>query len=300
MKIFTGSSNKPLAKKISEELHVPLSDAELFTFPDGEKRVTVPVDVVGQDCVVVQPTSPPVDSNLMELFFMIDALKRTGALKVTVVIPYFGYERQDHVFRDGEARSLEVVSKILAVLKVDRVIALDLHSIKIPEIFTVPVTHLSALDLFAKNIKEMGWEGKDTVLVTPDMGGIRRIEILSKMLGNMPHVSIEKNRDLDTGNIESNVFHGTLKKQAVIVDDIIASGKTIVAATNLLMDNGVEDVLVMASHAVFAPEAPGLLQNCKASKIFVTDSISITKSGQFPKLEILSVASLVAQSLKTE
>lgn len=297
MKIFSGSSNKFLTEKISKDLDISLSPVELFTFPDGEKRVMVPTDVVGQDCVVVQPTSPPVDNNLMELFFMIDALKRTGAKTVTAVIPYFGYERQDHVFRDGEARSLEVITNILAMQDADRVIGLDFHSIKVPEIFKIPVTHLSALELFAEKIKEMGWAENETVLVTPDMGGIRRIEILSEMLGNMSYVSVEKNRDLDSGSIESTVFHGKLKKRAVIVDDIIASGKTIVAAVNLLFENGVEEVVVMASHAVFAPEAPKLLQNSKASKIFVTDSIHISKSGQFPKLEILSIAPLISKAL---
>lgn len=300
MKIFTGSSNKPLAEKISKELNIELSPVELFTFPDGEKRVKVPTDVVGQDCVVIQSTSPPVDANIMELLFMIDALKRTGAKTVTAVTAYFGYERQDHVFRDGEARSLEVIANILAMQDVNRVVGLDFHSIKVPEIFKVPVTHLSALDLFAKHIEKMGWKGQDTVLVTPDMGGIRRIEILSEKLGKMPHVSIEKNRDLDTGNIDSSVFHGKLSRHAVIVDDIIASGKTIVAATDLLLENGVEEVIVMATHAVFAPEAPVLLQNSRVKKIYVTDSINISKSGRFPKLEILSVAPLISQSLKNE
>ncbi|MFI5265571.1 MAG: ribose-phosphate diphosphokinase [Candidatus Levyibacteriota bacterium] len=298
MKLFSGSSNKPLAEKISKGLDTSLSPVELFTFPDGEKRVMVPTNVVGEDCVVVQPTSPPVDSNVMELFFIIDALKRTGAKTVTTVIPYFGYERQDHVFRDGEARSLEVITNILAMQQVDRVIGLDFHSVKVPEIFKIPVTHLSALPLFAENIKKMGWAENETVLVTPDMGGLRRIEILSEMMGGIPYVSVEKNRDLESGNIESTVFHGKLKKRAVIVDDIIASGKTIVAATNLLLENGVEEVVVMASHAVFAPEAPLLLQNSKTSKIFVTDSIHISKSGRFPKLEILSVAPLISKTLR--
>ncbi len=155
MKIFSGSSNKPLSEKIAKAIGLQLSPIELFVFPDGERRIKLNDDVVGEDTVVIQSTATPVDQNYTELFFIIDALKRSGARSVTAVIPYLGYQRQDHVFRNGEAVSLQVMIKILESLGVDKVIVLDLHSIKIPEFFHVPIVHLSVLPLFAEEIKKI-------------------------------------------------------------------------------------------------------------------------------------------------
>src|SRR5579863_10485444 len=164
-------------------------------FPDGERRVKLNADVVEEDTIVIQSTSTPVDQNYIELFFIIDALKRSGAHSITAVIPYLGYQRQDHVFRDGEVVSLDVMIRFLESLKVDKVIAFDLHSIKIPELFHIPVVHLSALPIFAERIKSKAFNKlsddredllKDTILVSPDMGGLRRIEQMSQMLDGMP------------------------------------------------------------------------------------------------------------------
>src|SRR5579864_3970652 len=152
MKLFSGSSNTPLAEKVAESLQTELSPIENMIFPDGERRVKLNVSVVDEETVVIQSTNTPVDQNYIELFFIIDALKRSGARSVTAVVPYLGYQRQDHVFRDGEVVSLDVMIRFLESLKVDRVIALDLHSIKIPELFHIEVTHLSALPLFAERI----------------------------------------------------------------------------------------------------------------------------------------------------
>src|SRR6185436_1016499 len=172
MKIFSGSSNKPLAQKVAHELGTALSEIEIFVFPDGEKRIQIQEDVVDKHCVVVQSTSTPVAENYMELFFIIDGLKRSGASKITVVIPYLGYQRQDHVFRSGEAVSLDVAVHALEKTGATGVITFDLHSIKIPEVFSVPVAHLSALAIFAHKIRDLAGEG---ILVSPDLGGLRRI-----------------------------------------------------------------------------------------------------------------------------
>ena len=140
MKIFSGSSNKPLTQKIAHALDLDLSPVEIFVFPDGERRIQIQERVVEEDCVVVQTTCAPVDQNFMELFFIVDGLKRSGARSITAVIPYLGYQRQDHVFRDGEAVSLDVVVHALERTGATKVITCDLHSIKIPEVFSVPVT----------------------------------------------------------------------------------------------------------------------------------------------------------------
>jgi len=294
-----------------------LSQLEIHVFPDEEKRIRVIDRVVGEDCCVVQSACPNADKNYMELFFIVDALKRSGAKSVTAVIAYFGYQRQDHVFRDGEAVSLEVVIKALEAVGADKVITFDLHSIKIPEFFKIPLVHLSALPLFAEKISDAlrslrqfsrsAGSAKapralnvfnDTFLVSPDMGGIRRIRILSEMLNNMPYATIEKNRDLRSGKVEAVKIHGIVKKMVIIVDDMISTGNTIVAAAQLLRKNGVKRIFVFATHPVFSGNAPKILQESSVEKVFVTDTIEVPKEKRFEKLEVLSVAEIIAESLK--
>jgi ribose-phosphate pyrophosphokinase len=309
MKIVSGSSNKPLAKKIAEELGTQLTEVEITVFPDKERRVRILENVLEQDCIAVQSANTPADQNYMELFFLVDGLKRSGARQVAAVIPYLGYQRQDHVFRDGEAVSLKVVVETLEAVGVDKIITIDLHSVKIPEFFKIPITHLSALSVFAEKIKE-GLSSrtdhkssiinhKSFVLVSPDMGGIARIKKLSEMLGDVPFATIEKDRDLATGDVSSKKMEGEVKgKTAIIVDDMIATGKTIAEAAKLLKDKGAEDVFVFATHAVFTNKVMDILQNSLVERVFVTDSVFIPDEKWFPKLEVLTVSGLLAKALK--
>lgn len=300
MKLFSGSANKPLTEAVAKELNKPLSLIDIHVFPDGERRIRVHDNVVGQKAAVIQPASTPVDTNYMELFFIVDALKRSGAEFVTAVIPYFGYQRQDHIFRGGEAVSLEVVIKILESVGVDKMISFDMHTPKIPDLFHIPVAHLSALPIFAEEIKKRHWNSSDTVLVSPDMGGIGRIKKLSELLDNMPYASIEKNRDLATGAVSvEEIEQGSIegKKRAILVDDMISSGNTIVLGASMLQMQGIDEVIVFATHPVFSVDAPGKLQNSVASKVYVTDTVAVSPEKQFPKLEILSVAPKIAQEL---
>ncbi|MBI4084550.1 MAG: ribose-phosphate pyrophosphokinase [Candidatus Levybacteria bacterium] len=300
MKIFSGRANKPLAEKIAHKLGLRLSPIELHVFPDGEQRVMLEESVVNEHVVIVQSTGIPTDKNYMELFFIIDAARRNGAKSVTVVIPYIGYQRQDHVFRDGEARSLEVVIRFMEQAGGTRFISVDTHTIKVPELFIKPFVHISALPLFAKRIMEEGLDDNDSVLVSPDMGGGRRIKQLSGMLSGMPYAAIEKNRDLKSGNVRADIIHGKVHKRAIIVDDMISSGGTIVTACKLLKKKGVKEMYVFATHPVFSERAPELLQESFARKIYVTDTIFVSKFSQFPKLEILSVADVIAEQIKYE
>lgn len=299
MKIFSGTSNKPLAEKIAKALSSTLSAFEIYTFPDLEKRIRILDSVVGQHTLVVQPTSPPADQYYMELFFIVDALKRSGAKSVTAVIPYLGYQRQDHIFRSGEAVSLEVVIRTLEAVGVNRLIGFDFHTVRVPELFKIPVSHLSAIPLFAQEIKKREWGNGDTMLISPDMGGIRRIKILSDLLGNMPYASIVKNRDLRTGEVSADEIEGAqIRKRALIVDDMISSGGTIVTATNLLLRKGVEEVYVFVTHPVFSDAAWEVLQKSAVQRVFVTDTIYVPEEKQFRKLEILSIAKVVAKEVK--
>lgn len=298
MKLFSGSSNKALAEKVAKELKVNLSPVEIFIFPDGERRIRIEESVLNEDVVIIQSTSTPVDTHYFELFLLADAAKRSGARFVTAVVPYLGYQRQDHVFRDGEAVSLEVIVNTMQSVHIDKVIAFDLHTAKIPEVFSIPMVHLSALELFAREIDKQGWGGLDTVLVSPDMGGIRRIKMLSKMLKDMPYVTIEKNRDLTTGKIEMEEIIGEITHRVVIVDDMISSGGTIVKAAQALKEKGAKEVYVFVTHPVFSSDAPKILQDSVVDKVYVTDSVFVPKEKHFPKLEILSLAPAIAEVLR--
>lgn len=297
MKIFSGSTNKPLAEKIAKLLKKPLGQIEIHLFPDGEKRVRVMEKVLGEDSTVVQSTSTNADINYMELFFILDALKRSGSKSVTVVIPYLGYQRQDHVFRQGEAVSMGVIIKILEVVGVDKLITFDLHSSRIPELFSIPILHLSALPIFAKTIKEKHWDDGKTLIVSPDMGGVRRVKILCRLLKNMPYMAIEKNRDLKSGKISMEEIKTVTKNRAIIVDDMISTGATIVKAADLLRRKGAREIFVFATHAVFAGRAEKLLQESLVKQVFVTDTIDVPKDKYFTKLYVLSVAEMIAENL---
>ncbi|MBP6913373.1 MAG: ribose-phosphate pyrophosphokinase [Candidatus Levybacteria bacterium] len=297
MKIFSGSANRPLAEKIAHDLGLSLSEVENHLFPDGERRIKLMESVVDEDVLICQPTCPPVDSNLMELCLLLDAAKRSGAKNITAIVPYLGYQRQDHIFRTGEARSLEVVVKMIEASGANCFMGIDLHSIKIPELFSIGVDHLSALPLFAEMIKQIEPDLSNACLVTPDMGGIRRIELLKNLIGSIDYVSVEKDRDIVTGEISVARVTGEVKDTCFIVDDMISSGGTIIQSVNELIDMGAKKVFVMATHAVFSDKAPSLLEDCRAEKIFVTDTIYIPKEKQFKKLEIVSVAPTIALSL---
>lgn len=304
MKIFSGTSNQPLAKKIAKELKIQLSPLEIHIFPDGEKRVRIKDRILDQNCILVQSCSSPVDSNYMELFFIVDALKRAGAKSVTAIIPYLGYQRQDHLFREGESVSVEVVIKILEAVGIKRVIAVDLHSVKIVELFHIPIVHLSALSIFAKEIKKRKWDTKDSLLISPDMGGVRRVKMLSGMLNYMAFGAIVKNRNLETGELTASKIEGLSEnrlkemKRVFIVDDMISSGGTIVTASNLLKERGIKEIFVFATHPVFSADAPKILSKTRSiKKVFVTDTVYLPKEKQFLKLKILSVAPLFSSSI---
>jgi ribose-phosphate pyrophosphokinase len=174
-----------------------------------------------------------------------------------------------------------------------------LHSVKIKEAFNIPVSHLSALAIFAEIIKSKGWDRDRTTLVSPDTGGMRRIKILSEMLGNMPFAVIEKNRDLATGNVSAEKIEGKIGKKAIIVDDMISSGETIAVAAEFLKKNGAEEIYVFATHAVFSEKAPQVLQKAAVNKVYVTDTVFVPGEKRFPKLEILSVSGLIAEDIKS-
>ncbi len=300
MKLFGGTASVQLTEKIGKALGIPCLPVDQHIFPDGERRVRISGDVVGESVVIVQSACPPVDTNYMELFFLIDAVKRSGAEKITAVIPYFGYQRQDHIFRDGEAVSLEVVIRILESLEIDRMLSIDMHSSRIPDLFTIPAEQISAMPLFAQTITEHHWATGDTVLISPDTGGVRRIEELAQLL-DLPYAVLEKERNLDSGEIAITGLEEGLvenKKRAIIVDDMMASGKTTVFAAEFLKKQGIEEIIAFATHPIFSSDAPTILQQSAISHVFVTDTVVVPQEKQFSKLTLLSVAPLLAKAIQ--
>ncbi|MDO8269537.1 MAG: ribose-phosphate diphosphokinase [Candidatus Levybacteria bacterium] len=298
MVFFGDSTNKSLSEGLSKGLTTPLYFPEVTVFPDGERRIRVVEEVVDADVVFLKTSSitDNVDSFIIETAFLIDAFKRSGAKSITGIIPYLPYCRADHVFRSGEAVPLEVIIHLLESAGLAKIVFVDPHTIKMPEMFTIDVANLSALSLFAEKIKEIGVHPQSSVIVSPDMGGLRRMEQLSEMVGGLAFTSIEKDRDYDTGDIKASGIHGDVKKTCFIVDDIISSGRTIVQAVDKLTELGAEEIYVFATHPVLSEDASKILQNSKAKKIFVTDAIPVPQSKYFEKLEVLSLSSIITSA----
>jgi ribose-phosphate pyrophosphokinase len=297
--LFIGDlDNRKLSEKIAKLLGTQAVYPDKHIFPDGEMRLRVLEEVADQPVVFLKSHEGSIDSSILETSFLIDILKRNGAGPVTGIIPYLGYMRADHMFRTGEGVPLEVVISLFEAVGLAKVILVDPHSIRIPELFHIPVTDLSALSVFADEIKSMNLPNGSYTLATPDMGGIRRIKLLSEMLDNAPYAAVEKNRDLETGNVEMAKVEGKITDTCFVVDDMISSGGTIVKALDALSEHGAKNLYVMATHAVFSENAPRLLQASRARKVFITDSISVPDSKRFKKLEILSIADLIAGELK--
>jgi len=300
MILFGDELNESLSSGVGKELSLEVHFPEVTVFPDGERRVRIVQDVVDAHVVFVKTASVTqnVDSFLIETAFLIDSFKRSGASKVTGIIPYLPYCRADHVFRSGEAVPLEVVIHLFESSGLTKIVFVDPHTIKMPEMFSIDVVNVSALSLFASKIKEIGFDPDNSVIVSPDMGGLRRMEQLSEMVGGLPFTSIEKDRDYDTGKIKASGIHGDVKKTCFIVDDIISSGRTIVQAVEKLSEGGAEEIYVFATHPILSENAVEILQNSKATKIIVTDALPVPQEKMFEKLEVLSVASEVTNKIE--
>ena len=293
-------ANKGLSENLAKLTGFELFYPDVKVFADGEKRVRFEKEVLDETVLVVKSHGIPTDSNVLETLFLLDALKRSGATKLIGIISYLGYMRADHMFRTGEAVPLEVVIGLLESNHLDEIVIIDPHSIKIPELFKITVHNLSAIHVFAKKIKELQGNNGEISIVSPDMGGIRRLDLLSEELGGVNKVIINKDRDLETGSITVRISEGEIKGTCFIVDDIISTGKTIVDSVDVLLENGAEEVYIMATHPVFAPGASKLLKNSKAKKVYVTDTIEVSEEDKFENLEVLSVADLISQVVKND
>ena len=297
MLIVGDSSNKDLSEGIAKNTGFEIIYPEITVFPDSEQRVRINREIAGEKVFLIKSIVSPVDSAVIQLTFLVDALNKNGADKVIGIIPYIPYMRADHIFRTGEAVPLEVVIKMIQDSGLNEIIMVDPHSVKIPELFSITVHDLSALSLFAKKIREIEPDKKNVTIVSPDMGGIRRLDLLDEMLGGVNKVVINKDRDYQTGAVKVAEFQGEIKGKCFIVDDIISTGKTIVQAVETLVQNKADEVYVFGTHPVFSENANEILESSKAKKIYVTDSIPVPTEKKFDKLRVISISEIVAKAI---
>ncbi len=295
--LYGDRTNVSLSQNLARELHLPLFYPEIHVFPDGEKRIRVVEEVVGLEIFILKSFSTPVDGNILEFLFTIDALKRAGGKSVTAIIPYLAYQRADHVFRSGEAVPLSVIVSLIEKAGVNSCVLLEPHSIKIPELFTIPVTHVSAIPIFAEKISSMFQNLSQVSVVSPDMGGIRRVKQLADLLPGVTWAAVNKDRDLVSGNINATHHIGDISPICVIVDDICSTGKTIAQAADYLSRQGAREVYCFCTHPVFSGDVTAILQSANLKMICITDSLYVSPEKQFDTLETISVASLLANHI---
>jgi len=305
MKLFSGSANPALSEKIAKQLGVPLSKAEIVRFENSEIRIHIEESVKDERCYVIQPTSNPSDTHLMELFFFCDALRRQEAKKVIAIIPYFGYARQDVQHRPGECVSANVVIRFLESIGFYKVYVINLHDEATEGVFSIPFKNINAFPILAEEIRKYVKKvsTQHIAVVSPDHGGVERArEFGDELFGHTKHsISVvEKRRDLE--HIHESIaldLYGDVKgKTAILVDDMITSGGTLMHAAKLCLDRGATRVLTAVIHHDFGPQAPKALQASAIEKVFTTDTIILKDEQKFDKLQEVSVAELIAGEIK--
>lgn len=294
--ILSGNSNSFLTQQIASELNLPVGRAEIIRFADSECRVRVEEEVEGKDVFIIQSLSNPVDENLMEFLLLGDAVKRGEARKVIAVLPYHGYARQDRVHRPGECLSANVVAKLIESVGFDKLITVELHNETILGFFKIPVVHVPGLSVFQSEIEKIK---KNVVIITPDAGALKRSQKFAEML-DLPLALIEKKRDLNQAHkiVSMRVVGDVAGKTAVIVDDVIVTGGTLINAAYLLKQKGATQVIAVCTHADFVGGADKILKDSPLDKIWVTDTIKISEEQKFSKLQIFPIASTIVSAMK--
>jgi ribose-phosphate pyrophosphokinase len=298
LKVFSGRANVPLAEKIAQCLGDPLGKITLQNFPDGEFLARIDEDVRGRDVFVVQPTCHPVNENMMELLIILDSLKRASAARVSVVLPYYGYARQDRKDQGRVPITAKLVADLISTAGADRVIALDLHAAQIQGFFDVPVDHLHAGPVINEYIRNLNIPPDDLVVLSPDEGSIKRALRHQKKIGGAIAI-VDKRRSSATRTEQANLIGSTLKdKVAMIFDDMISTAGSVVGAANIARINGARAVYACATHGVLCGEAIPRLRDAPIHQVIITDTIPLTPEKQLPQIKVLSVAPLLADAIK--
>ncbi|HLC37112.1 MAG TPA: ribose-phosphate pyrophosphokinase [archaeon] len=293
--LISGTSNRPLALKISKILKVELTPVEISHFKDGEIYIRIEESVRGKDVFIIQSTSKPVNDNLMELAIIIDAARRASAKRVTAVIPYYGYARQDRKAKPREPITAKLVANLIVAAGADRVICFDLHANQIQGFFDIPMDHLKAGGVFTKYFNEK--KMKDFVVVSPDIGAAKKSEKFASYL-KAPLVIIHKKRT-QRNEVESAFILGEVKgKICVVIDDMIDTAGTMTAAAKTLKENGAKDVYMLATHGIFSGPAIERLSDTAIKEVIITDTINQEDKKLPKKFKIISISEQLANVIE--
>ncbi len=296
LRLFAGRANPELARRVSEYLKIPLGRGRTELFPDGEVIVKVEEDVRGRDCFVVQPTCHPVNAHLMELMIWIDCLKRASAERVTAVIPYFGYARQDRKDEGRTPITAKLVANLLERAGANRVVSVDLHAAQVQGFFDIPVDHLNAEPVFSTWIENLKLQ--NMVFVSPDVGNVKRAQVYANALGGEICI-IDKRRKNGTETEARHIIGDVEGKTVLMTDDMITTAGTVTEACKMVREHGAKEIYLTATHAVMAPPALERLADCPFTKIAVTDTIPLGDKAEALKdrLVVLSVAELLGEAI---
>ena len=297
LKLLSGNANPKLSQSIADALGVKLGESEIEKFSDGEIKIKINESIRGKDVYIVQPTSYPTNDNLMELLIMVDACRRASAGYINAIIPYYGYARQDRKTRGREPITAKLVANLLTIAGVDRIITMDLHAGQIQGYFDIPVDHFSAIRLLSSYFTDMAYDkADDFVVVSPDLGGVRRAREFSDYL-KLPIAIIEKRRPMPNVSEVMSVIGDFKGKHAILVDDMVDTAGTITNAANYLIENGAKDVYIAATHGVFSGKAIERLSDSSVKEVIITNTIELPKEKQLDKIKQLEVGPLLAEAI---
>ena len=298
MKLMSGNSNLPLVKAIAEYLEMPVTEASVRRFADEEIFVEIHENVRGEDVFVVQSTSYPANDNLMELLICIDALRRASAKRITAVVPYFGYARQDRKPGPRTPISAKLVANLITVAGANRVLSVDLHAGQIQGFFDIPTDNLYAAPVMSADIQAR-FKSRNITVVSPDVGGVVRARALAKRLDNAPLAIVDKRRERPGDSEVMNIIGDVAGRFCILIDDIVDSAGTLCNAAAALKESGAEDVVAYCTHGVLSGVAVARVDNSVLRELVITDSIAAYDSAEgSPKVRILTIAPLLAEAVK--
>lgn len=295
--VFTGNANPDLAKKIVEQLGISLGEASVTQFSDGEIAVELLVNVRGRDVFVVQPTCAPTNDNLMELIVMVDALRRASAGRITAVVPYFGYARQDRRVRSARVPiTAKVVADMMVAVGVDRVLTVDLHAEQIQGFFDVPVDNVYGSPVLLQDIEQQNFE--DLIIVSPDIGGVVRARAVAKQLG-IDLAIIDKRRPAVGVAEVMNIIGDVENRTALLVDDMVDTAGTLCNAAKALKEHGARKVVAYCTHPVLSGKAIDNLKNSELDELVVTDSIPLSQAAlDCQRVRVLTLSKMLAEAVR--
>lgn len=297
-KLISGNANLALSQRIADYLGVPLSKISLGSFPDGEISCKIEEDVRGRDVYLLQPTCPPVNDNIMQLLVMIDSCKRASAERVTAVLPYFGYARQDRKDEGRVPITAKLIANMITRAGADRVLTMDLHAAQIQGFFDVPVDHLYAAPVLNEHFLNLGLPKDDIVIVSPDEGSIKRALGHAKRIGG-PVAIVDKRRTSAEDTVQENIIGGPVDGKIVLMfDDMISTAGSICGAAKIIRERGAREIHVATTHAVLCGPAVERLREADLASIVCTDSIPLREDQILPQTKVLTVAPLLGEAIK--